>query len=264
MMNDQGVQRLSGISFAGLALLVLAIPAGAFAQQPAGGRGQPGAQSARATAASDPTGTWVSVITEEWTSRMVTPRKGDRRGGRESGLRVTPEGVRLANMWDPAKDEAAGEQCKGYGAVGVTRLPGKVRISWQDDNTLKVEFEAGTQVRLFHFGPVPPPKGPPTGQGHSVARWERAELPRQREGNLAVVTTHLRPQYARKNGFPVSGNAKLTEYLHVLKAPNGDLWLSLIGELDDPLYYLDPHHYSWQFKKVPDNSPWNPEPCSAR
>lgn len=253
---------MSGAWFAVLGVLLFAITPGTSAQQPAGRGGQPAAQSARANAAVDLTGTWVSVITEEWKYRMVTPRKGDYRGG---GIRVTPEGVRLANAWDPAKDEAAGEKCKGYGAVGVTRLPGKVRISWQDVNTLQVEFEAGNQVRLFHFGAVPPPEGPPTWQGHSLALWERAVAPPgQREGNVKVVTTHLRPQYARKNGLPVSGNAKLTEYLQVLKAPNGDLWLSLIGELDEPLYYQELYHYSWQFKKVPDPSAWNPEPCSAR
>jgi hypothetical protein len=233
-----------------------------FAQQPAGGRGPVAAPSARASAAIDLTGTWVSVITEEWKYRMVTPRKGDYRGG---GIRATPEGARLANLWDPAKDEAAGEQCKGYGAIGVTRLPGKVRISWQDDNTLKAEFEAGNQIRLFRFGSVPAPSGPPTWQGHSVAQWERAvAAPGQREGNLKVVTTHLRPQYARKNGLPVSGNTALTEYLHVLRAPTGDLWISWIGEFDEPLYYQEPYHYSWQFKKVADSSAWNPEPCSAR
>jgi hypothetical protein len=227
-----------------------------------GGRGQgAAAASPRATAAVDVTGTWVSVVTEEWVSRMVTPRKGYVRGG---GIHVTPEGMKLVNMWDPARDEAAGEQCKGYGAVGVTRLPGRVRLSWQDDTTLKAEFEAGNQVRLFHFN-TPAPAGSPTWQGRSVAQWERAiSAPGQREGNLRVTTTNLRPQYARKNGLPVSGNATLNEYLHVLQAPGGDIWLSWIGELDEPLYYLEPYHYSFQFKKVQANSPWTPEPCSAR
>jgi hypothetical protein len=233
----------------------------AAAQQPAGGRGQAVPPSARATAAIDATGTWVSVITEEWVSRMVTPRKGYVRGG---GIHLTPEGMKLTNMWDPARDEAAGEHCKGYGAVGVTRLPGKVRITWEGENTLKAEFEAGNQVRRFYFASAPAP-GSPSWQGHSIAQWERAVTnPGERAGNLKVMTTNLRPQYARKNGLPISGNARLTEYLHVLNAPTGDLWLSWIGELDEPLYYLEPYHYSWQFKKVPDNSSWNPEPCSAR
>src|SRR5688572_33497049 len=83
-----------------VSVLVAGAPIHAFAQAPA-------TQSARVTAAADLTGTWVSVITEEWVSRMVTPRKGYVRGG---GIHVTPEGMKLVNMWDPAKDEAAGEQ----------------------------------------------------------------------------------------------------------------------------------------------------------
>lgn len=238
-------------------VLAAGVPARIAAQQGGGGA----AASPRATAATDVTGTWVSVITEEWVSRMVTPRKGYTRGG---GIHLTPEGMKLVNMWDPAKDESAGEQCKGYGAVGVTRLPGKVRLTWQDDTTLKAEFEAGSQVRLFSFRGAAP-GGEPTWQGHSMAQWDRAvSAPGERRGNLKVTTTNLRPQYARKNGLPVSGNARLTEYLEVLNAPGGTVWLSWIGELDEPRYYLEPYHYSWQFKKVADNAPWNPEPCSAK
>jgi len=88
---------------------------------------------------------------------MVTPRKGDYDGA-------------VANAWDPAKDEAAGEQCKGCGAVGVMRLPGYLRVSWQDDNTLKMELTAGTQTRLFRFGPAETPGGQPTWQGYSTAQ----------------------------------------------------------------------------------------------
>ena len=253
--------RRAALLCASSVIAVVAAFTDAAAQQAAGGRGQGPQPTARAAAAVDVTGTWVSVITEEWVSRMVTPRKGYVRGG---GIHVTPEGMKLVNAWDPARDEAAGDQCKGYGAVGVTRLPGRVRLSWQGETTLKAEFEAGNQVRLFHFG-APPAAGAPSWQGQSTARWERAvSAPGQREGNLKATTRNLRPQYARKNGLPVSGNATLTEYLHVLNAPTGDQWLSWIGELDEPLYYLEPYHYSFQFKKLPANSPWTPEPCSAR
>ena len=243
-------------------LLIVGCSAGIVAQQ-GGASGNVAPPSARAGAADDMTGTWVSVVTEEWKYRMVTPRKGDYGGG---GIHLLPAGRRLADQWDPAKDDAAGEQCKGYGAVGVTRLPGKVRISWQDDNTLKAEFEAGDQVRLFHFGTSAAPGTQPSWQGFSTAQWERAVAtsPTTRAGDLKVVTTRLRAQYARKNGLPVSGSAVLNEYLQVLDAPNGTVWLSWIGELDEPQYYLEPYHYSWQFKKVPENSPWSPEPCTAR
>ncbi len=239
--------------------LCLIFPVSTHAQ-----RGQRGAQAprtAKATAPFDITGTWVSVITEDWKYRMVTPRKGD-----YDGVPGTVEAFRTANAWDPAKDEAAGEQCKGYGAVGVMRLPGYLRISWQDDNTLKMELTAGTQTRVFHFGPEEGRASEPTWQGYSTAQWESAITGRgePRKGNLKVVTTQLRPGYSRKNGVPYSANTNLTEYYHLMTAPNGDQWLTLISEIRDPQYLSETWVVSSHFKKASDTSRWNPEPCSAR
>ena len=129
--------------------MVIASPLLAGAQR---GQGPPGPPpAAKAAAAIDLTGTWVSVIHEDWWLRMVTPRKGD-----YTHLSLTPAARKIADAWDPARDEAAGEQCKGYGAAAITRLPGRLRISWQDDYTMKLEYEAGSQTRLFHFRGGPP------------------------------------------------------------------------------------------------------------
>jgi hypothetical protein len=241
------------------AALWLTLPADIYAQ-----RGQRGAQTpptAKTTAAIDLTGTWVSVITEDWKFRMVTPRKGD-----FDGVPGSVEAFRVANAWDPAKDEAAGEQCKGYGAIGVMRQPGRLRISWQDDNTLKMELTAGTQTRLFRFGAAEPPAGELAWQGYSTAQWEYAITGRgePRKGDLKVVTTRMRPGYSRKNGVPYSANASLTEYYHRMTAPNGDQWLNVIAEIRDPQYLSETWVISSQFKKIPDNSGWSPESCSAR
>ena len=249
-------QRVQLLAVLGLCLM---LPPSTYAQ-----RGQAGAQnpqSAKATAATDITGTWVSVITEDWKYRMVTPRKGD-----YDGVPGSIEAFRAANAWDPAKDEAAGEQCKGYGAVGVMRLPGRLRISWQDDNTLKMDLTAGTQSRVFHFGKTEAPAGEPTWQGYSTAQWEYAITGRgePRKGDLKVVTTRMRPGYSRKNGVPYSANANLTEYYHRMKAPNGDEWLTVIAELRDPQYLSETWVVSEHFKRIPDNSGWSPEACSAR
>ena len=78
---------------------------------------------------------------------------------------------KIVDAWDPARDEAAGLQCKSYGAATIMRVPGRLRISWQDDNTLKIETDAGTQTRLFHFGGTPSSGEPPSLQGYSAARW---------------------------------------------------------------------------------------------
>jgi len=114
----------------------------AMAQPPAG---PPPRLSARDTAPEDITGYWVSVVTEDWRWRMLTPAKGD-----ITSIPLNPVGRKTAEAWDPAKDEAAGNQCKAYGAPGLMRLPTRLHITWQDDNTLKVETDEGTQTRLFH------------------------------------------------------------------------------------------------------------------
>jgi hypothetical protein len=222
-----------------------------------GGRGAP--QPPKAAAAIDLTGYWVSVVTEDWMFRMMTPPKGQ-----YLGVPINAEGRKVADTWDPAKDEAAGNQCKAYGAAAVMRAPGRLHITWEDDTTLKVETEAGTQTRLFHFGA--PQGGEASWQGYSVAEWENAATGRgqPRYGDLKVVTTRMLPGYLRKNGVPYSGNAVLTEYYDHHKAPNGDQWLVVTTEVKDPQYLNMPFITSSHFKKVPDRSAWKPEACSAK
>jgi hypothetical protein len=105
-------------------------------------------QTPRAAAPIDITGNWVAVVTEDWRFRMVTPPRGD-----YGGVPVTVEARKLADTWDPARDEAAGEQCRSYGAAGIMRVPTRLRIAWLDDNTLRVETDAGMQTRVLRFGP---------------------------------------------------------------------------------------------------------------
>src|SRR5207248_556157 len=100
----------------------------------------------RAAAPVDFTGYWVSVVTEDWRWRMVTPARGD-----FAGVPRNTEGRRVGEAWDPARDEAAGEQCKAYGAAAIMRRPGRLHITWLDDSTLKIETDEATQTRLLHF-----------------------------------------------------------------------------------------------------------------
>ena len=218
----------------------------------------------RANAAVDLTGTWVAVVTEDWRWRMRTPPKGD-----YASMPMTPAATKLADSWDPARDTAAGEQCRGYGAPAIMRVPGRVRISWDNDTTLKVETEAGTQTRLFSFAP-PAAGAAPSWQGTSVANWQFAGGGRRgggagaRAGSLRVVTTDLRAGYLRKNGVPYSANARVTEYYNRTNEPNGDSWLVVTTMVEDPQYLSVPRFVtSSHFKKVPDGSAWNPTPCSA-
>ena len=146
------------------------------------------------------------MISEDWPQRMLPPRKGD-----YTRIPLTPAARKVADTWDPARDEAAGEQCKGYTAAGITRMPGRIRLSWQDDYTMKMELEAGSQTRLFHFRSGQPP-AEPSWQGYSVADWQYTRQP-PRSGELRVITNRIRPGYLRKNGVPLSGNTTVTEYL---------------------------------------------------
>jgi hypothetical protein len=205
---------------------------------------------------------------------MITPPKGD-----YANIPVNAEAKMVADTWDPARDQAAGEQCRAYAAPAIMREPGRLRISWEDDNTLKIETDAGMQTRLLRFGGNPAAAtGEPTWQGYSVARW--APPPRGVQGNgiplglgpragtqsrtLEVVTTRIRPGYLRKNGVPFSANARLTEHFELFQDPDGLDWFVVTTIVDDPQYLNGPWVTTSHFKKEPDGSKWNPQPCQVR
>src|ERR1700685_2252960 len=119
-------------------LVLLALCMSVQAQR--GGRGGPPA-TGKAAAPIDITGYWVSLVTEDWRYRMMTPAKGD-----FPSIPANAEGRRVAMAWDPAKDEAAGDQCKSYGAGNIMRTPGRLHITWDNDTTLKVEMDNGVQT----------------------------------------------------------------------------------------------------------------------
>ena len=248
------------MSTKGNAILIIAVVALAGASSVDAQRGQGAAappQTARAAAAIDITGTWVSVISEDWPQRMLPARKGE-----YTRIPLNAAARKVADTWDPARDESAGEQCKGYTAAGITRMPGRLRISWQDDDTMKMELEAGSQTRLFHFRPGQPP-AEPSWQGYSAAQWMYTRQP-PRSGELRVITNRLRPGYLRKNGVPYSASTVFTEYWDMQTHSNGDQYLVNTNIVDDPVYLQEPMLTALHFKKERDGSKWDPTPCDAR
>jgi hypothetical protein len=235
----------------------------AIAQQ----RGQPPAvpPTPRAAAPLDLTGNWVSIVTEDWRWRMMLPRKGD-----YSSVPLSAEGKKVADTWDPAK--IATDGCKVYGAAGIMRVPGRLRIAWENDTTLKIETDAGQQTRLLHFDKSAKPPAVRTWQGHSTAEWERINQPGglgvslqqapARIGSLKVVTTNLRAGYLRKNGVPYSEETTVTEYFDRVNSFDTD-WMTVLTVVDDPRYLSQPFITSTHFKREADAAKWMPTPCET-
>jgi hypothetical protein len=250
--------------------------------------------TARSAALKDFTGYWVSVVTEDWRWRMVVPDKGD-----YVTIPLNADGRKVANTWDPAKDQASGNQCRGYGAAAIMNVPGRLHIYWQDDNTLRIDTDAGTQTRLLHFGGSATESKVPDWQGYSAVHWGDDEPIIQRiagggpigqggpeyEADVAggfdgtqgqraetykpplrsylhVATTHMRPGYLHKNGVPYGTNATLDEYLNGYSI-GGATWLFVTSVVTDPQYLMEQYITHSHFKKLPDNSGWDPTPCRA-
>ena len=257
----------------------------------------------RAQAPRDITGYWVSVVSEDWHWRMVTPRKGD-----FTSLPLNDEGRRVANAWDPAKEKPA-DACKPFGAAAIMRVPGRVRITWADDATLRIDTDAGEQTRRLQFGKLatrgwrvngrgeieyfqqgtdaPPPPGPLTWQGYSAARWDLAPDPKVvrnavffagglgtspdgagtvvpgKFGSLHVVTTQLRAGYLRANGIPYSEAARVTEDYDFWTDDDGAEWFTVSTTVEDPKYLSAPFVTSTDFRKERDGSKWRPTSCAA-
>ena len=238
-----------------------------------GGRGRgggPPAPPGRAGAPVDLTGTWVSVVTEDWRFRMITPPKGD-----TASVPLNQAGIQAANAWDPSQDG----RCEAYGVGGIMRMPTRLKISWQDDLTLKIETDAGEQTRLLHFAPqggnIATAQGPRTLQGYSVAEWERSaptfdafmggvsSQGSSAWGTLKVTTTNMLPAWLRRNGVPYSQNATISETFIRITHPEAGDWFVVRTVVDDPTYLRQTFITSSNFKKEPNDSKWSPSPCKA-
>jgi hypothetical protein len=286
--------RVSGILFAAVLTSMSAAKLGAQGGNAGRATAPSSDASARSTTLKDFTGYWVSVVTEDWRWRMVVPDKGD-----YVTIPLNADGRKVADAWDPAKDQSAGNQCRAYGAAAIMDVPGRLHIYWQDDNTLRIDTDSGTQTRLLHFGGSATESKAPDWQGYSAARWgddepivqriagggplgqggpeyeadvaggfdgtqgERAKAPKPpARSYLHVTTTHMRPGYLHKNGVPYSADAKLDEYFNSFSY-GGTTWLFVTSVVTDPQYLMEQYITHSHFKKLADNSGWDPTQCTA-
>jgi len=266
-----------------IGIMLLLAASAISAQDRGGGQGPPGGQgrggpppTPRAAATFDLTGTWVAVVTEDWRWRMVTPPKND-----VASVPVNAEARKVAASWDLDQDNASGNQCRAFGAGGIMRQPLRVQIAWQDDRTLKLETDAGQQTRVFRFAQPgiaaaasATAAGERTWQGSSTAEWVKQAQSRGlgfggrggtgvSGGTLKVVTVQMKAGYLRKNGFPYSEDATVTEYFNRHSGP-GDLeWFTVTTVVEDPKYLTQPFITSSSFRREADNSKWRPSPCQT-
>lgn len=240
-------------------LLAATVVVAGHARISAQGRGRgagPGAAPAtpRAAAPFDLTGYWVAIISEDWRFRMVTPLKGD-----YGGVPLSPEGRKLADTWEPSQDGS----CLAYGAAALMRMPLRVHITWESDNVLKLETDAGMQTRRLMFDKSQQP-GPRSLAGFSTAEWEfgpgRGE---GRGGSLKVMTTNMTGGWLRRNGAPYSENAVVTEYWDQFAGPDGKEWFNVNTVVEDPTYLARPFITSSHFRKEPDASKFKPTACRS-
>jgi hypothetical protein len=233
---------------------------------------QEAALSAREAAPIDITGHWVALITDDWVYRMITPAHGD-----YSYVPLNAEGRRVADTWDQARDAAAGEECKAYAAPAIMRLPSRIEITWEDDETLRLDIDTGMQTRLFNFDPDAS-RGPRSWQGFSAAAWEYSGDSSRRRGfyrlsgslgdvgqfgSLRVDTSNLRAGYLRRNGVPYSEDAEMAEFFNLITEDDGTQYLVIQAFVKDPQYLTQHFVRTLQFKREPDGSLRSPLDCGA-
>jgi hypothetical protein len=159
------------------------------------------------------------------------------------------------------------------------RMPVRLHIIWEDENTLRIDTDAGEQTRLLHFGNSATPDAERSWQDFTQASWTaptgggfdlravisgQAALPQTGPpmGSIKAVTTNMRSGYLRKNGIPYSENAVLTEYFSRVEGFGND-YLTVLTIVNDPAYLSSEFVISSQFKREPDDSKWNPTPCQT-
>jgi hypothetical protein len=204
--------------------------------------------------------------------RMVVPGPGE-----YIGIPINLKAKQYADAWRAGPDEAAGKQCEAYGGGTILLVPEQLHISWQDDNALRVQSDAGMQDWVLHFQPGAEDVSSiaASRQGYAAAKWDLSRVlppgqfgvgeqsqPAPRYGSLDVEVSHLLPGLLRKNGVPYSGETTVSEFWEQHPGPAGAQYLIISMVLSDPVYLTSPYYTAASFEKQADGSGWDPTPCS--
>jgi hypothetical protein len=253
----------------------------------------------KAAAPIDLTGYWVSIITEDWRYRMLTAPKGDYYSIPLNQEAIKVANAYTPTQADACRNYGAPTIMRTPGRVHITwdsDTTLKVEAdAGKQTRTFTFAGGAGSPTYSAATGMASAPKpvtGEPTMQGVSIAQWQTPQITRaywqkvpaqnpntpgfpginmsgpppppdtrKLGGSLKVVTSHLKPGLLRNNGVPYSANTLLTEYYDVHKEKNGDQWLVVTSIVEDAQYLDAPWITTSHFKREPDGSKWDPQPC---
>ena len=161
---------------------------------------------AHAQAGADFTGVWQPRYQEDQPERIPGPELRD-----YLGLPITDAARQFADSWDPGRIALPEEQCRVHVSPYIYRGPTNLRI-WEEkhpktQDLIAIKHYTSTyeQTRTIWMDgrPHPGPNAAHTWRGFSTGRYD---------GDMLIVeTTHLKQGWIRRNGIPMSDQAKLTE-----------------------------------------------------
>jgi hypothetical protein len=187
--------------------------------------------SVPARAQVDFTGEWAPLYHEDGPERGPGPELAD-----YTEFPINDAARMRADSYDADRISVVQEyQCRPHGADYALRGLGQVRI-WRDidqatqrTSAFHLHFLAWDSERTIYLDarPHPPEYALHTFQGFSTGVWE---------GNmLTITTTHLKPNYLRRNGLPRSDKATLTEHW----TRHAD-YLTITTVIEDPVFLTEP------------------------
>lgn len=257
-MNQQVMKKLRSI----IVFALIGILGSQVLAQPGRQEGPP--PTPQQAAPFDMTGYWVSVVTEDWRWRMVVPPEGD-----TGSIPLNQAGEELANAW--RADDSELETCLAFGGAGIIRYPGRLHISWDDEQTLRIDFSAGNQSRLLHFDGDASAQMSNSLQGYTTANWYKERQTRGlgfggpvrsfEGGNLHSTTSHLTPAYLQRNGIPYSEQTTINDFYRVVELPNSERWLIVTSIITDPVYLREEIIWSTNFKYEANGENWDVSQC---
>ncbi len=178
----------------------------------------------------DFTGAWVPLFHEDGPERLPGPELGD-----YTGMPINDAARLRGDSYDSDRISAVSEyQCRQHGGDYSMRGLANLRITSDIDSQTQRVVAFHTRMGFHNMErtiyldgrPRPPEQATHTWGGFSLGAWE---------GNmLSISTTHLKPNYLRRNGLPASGKRTFTEHW----TRHGD-YLTVVTVIDDPVFLTE-------------------------